>query len=52
MAVLQGGAFSMIGVKYDYRGPDEDKMPAFDDWLAEKTFFFLATTKEVLIFVA
>ena len=52
MAVLQGDAFSMIGVKYDYRGPDEYKMPAFDYWLAEKTFFFLAATKEVFIFVA
>lgn len=52
MAVLQGGAFSMIGVKYDYRGPDEYKMPGFDYWLAEKTSFFLAATKEVFIFVA
>ncbi len=52
MAVLQGDAFSMIGVKYDYRGPDEYKMPAFDYWLAEKTSFFLAATKEVFIFVA
>ena len=52
MAVLQRGAFSPQGVKYHHRGPDEYKMPAFDYWLAEKTFFFLAATKEVFIFVA
>ena len=45
MAVLQGGAFSMIGVKYDYRGPDEYKMPAFDYWLAEKNVLFLGGYK-------
>ena len=45
-------ASSLMGINNDNIGPDEDNMSTFGCLPAEKTFFFLATTKEVLIFVA